>query len=123
MSGTRTEAISQPRSERGRARPRSPVVLSAVTAAQGAGLASLAGADGSPAWRTARVLAVIAVTGLGVWFTCLPGRGARGGTALVLGMLGTVVGAGVAGAHLGAGLGAVAVAAVIVLVTGLILLI
>ena len=123
MSGTYTEAISQPRSERGRARPRSPVVLSAVIAAQCAALAALAGADGSPTWRTARVLAVIAVTGLGVWFTRLAGRGARGGTALVLGMLGTVVGVGVAAAHLEAGLGAVAVAAVIVLVTGIILLI
>ena len=123
MSGTRTGGLSRPGSERGRVRPRSPVVLPAVIAALGVTLAALAGADGSPAWRTARVLVVIAVTGLGVWFTRLAGRGARGGTALALGIAGTVAGAGVAGAHLKAGLGAAAVAAVIVLVTGLILLI
>jgi uncharacterized protein len=66
---------------------------------------------------------VIAITGLAVWFTARAGRAARGGTALVLGIMGTAVGAGVAGGHLGAGLDAAAVVAGLVLVTGLVLLI
>jgi dienelactone hydrolase len=90
---------------------------------EGAALAVLAGVDGSPVWRVARVLVVIAVTGLGVWFTRRAGRAARGGTALVLGIVGTVAGAGVAGAQAKAGLGTAAAAAGIVLVTGLVLLI
>jgi uncharacterized protein len=99
------------------------VVLPAVITAQGAALAILAGLEGSPVWRVARVLVVIAVTGLAVWFTRRAGRAARGGIALVLGIVGTAVGAGVASAHLKAGLGAVVAVAGIVLVTGLVLLI
>ena len=56
-------------------------------------------------------------------FTRRAGRAARGGTALVLGIVGTVAGAGVAGAQAKAGLGTAAAAAGIVLVTGLVLLI
>ena len=123
MTGARTDVLAQPESERGRARPRPPVVLSAVIIVEGAALAVLAGVDGSPVWRVARVLVVIAVTGLGVWFTRRAGRAARGGTALVLGIVGTVAGAGVAGAQAKAGLGTAAAAAGIVLVTGLVLLI
>ena len=122
MSGTRTDVLSQPRGARGLARPRSPVVLPAVIAVEGAALAVLAGVDGSPVWRVVRVLVVIAITGLAVWFTAA-GRAARGGTALVLGIVGTVAGAGVASAQLKAGLGPAAVVAGIVLVTGLVLLI
>ena len=99
------------------------MVLPAVIAAQGAALAVLAGVDGSPVWRVGRVLVVIAITGLAVWFSRRAGRAARGGTALLLGIVGTVAGAGVASAHLKAGLGAAAVVAGIVLVTGLVLLI
>jgi uncharacterized protein len=123
MTGARTDVLAQPKSERGRARPRSPVVLPAVIIVEGAALAVLAGLDGSPVWRVARVLVVIAVTGLGVWFTRRAGRAARGGIALVLGIVGTVAGAGVAGAQAKAGLGTAAAAAGIVLVTGLVLLI
>ena len=99
------------------------MALQAVIVAQGAVMAVLAGADGSPAWQAARVLVVIAVTGLALWFTRLDSQAARGGTALALGIVGTVAGGGVAAAQLRTGLGAAAVAAVIVLVTGLILLI
>jgi hypothetical protein len=123
MSGTRTEVLSQPRGERGVAQQCSPVVLPAVIAAQGAALVILAGVDGSPVWRVARVLVVIAVAGLAVWFNGRAGRAARGGTALVLGIAGTVAGAGVASAQAKAGPGAAAVAAGVVLVTGLVLLI
>ena len=99
------------------------MVLPAVIAVEGAALVVLAGLDGSPVWRVARVLVMIAVAGLAVWFTRRAGRATRGGTALVLGIVGTVVGAGVASGHLKAGLGTAAVLAAIVLVTGLVLLI
>ena len=117
MSGTRADVRSQSKGDRAHARSRSPVVLPAVIAVQGAALAVLAGLDGSPVWRVARVLVVIAISGLAVWFTPRAGRAARGGTALVLGIVGTAVGAGVAIGHLKAGLGAA------VAVTGLVLLI
>jgi hypothetical protein len=123
MTGTRTKVLSQPRGELDRARSRSPVVLSAVIAVQGAALTVLAGLDGSPMWRVARALAVIAVTSLAAWFTRRAPRAARGGTALVLGIVGTVVGAGVTSAHLKAALDAAAFVAGIVLVTGVILLV
>jgi uncharacterized protein len=123
MSGTRTDVLSRPRGDRGLTRPRPPVVPPAVIAAQGAALAVLAGLGGSPVWRVARVLVVLAITGLAVWFARRAGRAARGGTALVAGVVGTVAGAGVASAQAKAGLGAAAVVAGIVLVTGLVLLI
>ena len=84
------------------------MVLPAVIVAQGVALAVLAGLDGSPAWQGARVLAVIAATGLGVWFARQAALAARGGTALALGVVGTVAGAGVASAQLRAGPGAAA---------------
>ena len=92
-----------------------------LVAAEGVALAVLAGLDGSPVWRVARVLLVIAVTAVGVWVTRRAGRGAA---ALVAGIVGTVAGAGVASAHLAkAGLDAAAVVAAVVLVTGIVLLV
>ena len=92
-------------------------------AAEGVAFAVLAGLDGSAGWRVGRVLVVIAVTVLAVWFTRRAGRTGRGATALVLGIAGTAAGAGAASAHLAkAGLDAAALAAAIVLVTGLVLL-
>src|SRR5690349_14720870 len=99
----------QPTGERGRARPRSPAVLPGVIAVEGAALAVLAGLDGSPVWRVAWVLVVVAITALAVWFTGRTGRGARGGIALVLGIVGRAAGAGVASAQAKAGLGTAAV--------------
>ena len=43
-------------------------------AAEGVAFAVLAGLDGSPVWRVVRVLVVIAVTALAVWFTRRAGR-------------------------------------------------
>ena len=123
MTGTRTGVLTRPEGGWGRARPRSTAALPAVIVVQGAALAVLAGLDGSPVWRVARVLGVIAVTGLAAWFTWRVGRAARGGTALVLGTAGTVVGAGVTGAQATAGLGTTAVVAGFVLATGLVLLV
>ena len=97
-------------------------MLTGVIAVEGAILAVLVALDGSPVWRVARVLVVIAITGLAVWFTRWAVRAARGGTALVLGIAGTAVGAGVLIAQATAGLGTAAVVAGIVLVTGIVLL-
>ena len=92
-------------------------------AAEGVAFAVLLGLDGSAVWRVVRVLVVIAVTALAVWFTRRAGRTGRGATALVLGIAGTAAGAGAAGGHLAkAGLDAAALVAAIVLVTGVILL-
>jgi uncharacterized protein len=124
MAGKNTDVLPQPQSEQVPSRPRSPVVLSAVMAAQGVAFAVLAGLDGSPGWRLARVLAAVAVTALAVWFTRRAGRAGQGTAALLLGIAGTAAGAGVASAHLAkAGLDAAAALAAIVLVTGLVLLI
>ena len=124
MTGKDTDVLPQPRSEQVPPRPRSPAVLAAVMAAEGAALAVLAGLDGSPVWQAARVLVILAVTALAVWFTRRAGRAGQGVAALLLGIAGTVVGAGVGSAHLAkAGLDVAAVLAVIVLVTGLVLLI
>ena len=61
-------------------------------AAEGVAFAVLAGLDGSAVWRVVRVLVVIAVAALAVWFTA--GRAHRpGATALVLGIAGTAAGA------------------------------
>ena len=98
-------------------------MLPALVAAEGVAFAVLAGLDGSAVWRVVRVLVVIAVTALAVWFTRRAGRTGRGATALVLGIAGTAAGAGAAGGHLAkAGLDAAALVAAIVLVTGVILL-
>jgi uncharacterized protein len=124
MTGKDTDVLPQPRREHVPSRPRSPVVLPAVMAAEGIAFAVLAGLNGSAVWQVARVLVILAVTALAVWFTGRAGRAGRGAAALLLGIAGTVVGAGVGSAHLAkAGLDVAAVLAAIVLVTGLVLLI
>jgi dienelactone hydrolase len=124
MAGKHTGVLPQPRSDQVPARPRSPVILSAVMATEGMAFAILLSLDGSAVWRVVRVLVTLTVTALAVWFTRRAGRAGQGATALVLGIAGTVVGVGVAGAHLAkAGLDPAAVLAAVVLVTGLFLLI
>jgi len=123
MAGKDSGVLPQPRSEQVPSRPRSPVVPGAVIAAEGVAFAMLLGLDGSPAWRVARVPGVIAVTVLAVWFTRRAGRTGRGAAALLFGIAGTAAGAGVASGHLAkAGLDAAAMAAAVVLVTGVVLL-
>src|SRR6516225_2013007 len=105
-------------------RSRPPVVLPAVIAAEGAAFAVLAGLDGSAAWQATRVLLVVVVTAWAVWFTRRAARAGRGATALALGIAGTVAGAGAASAHLAkAGLDAASSLALVVLVTGVVLLV
>jgi uncharacterized protein len=124
MTVRHTGALSRPGSDRVPARPQSPVVLPVVIAIEGLALAALLGLEGSPLWQTARVLVTLAVTGLAVWYARRAGRISRGAAALMLGIVGTAAGAGVAGAHLAkAGLDTPAILAGIVLVTGLVLLI
>lgn len=92
-------------------------------AAEGMAFAVLGGLDGSALWRVARVLAALVVTALAVWFFRTAGRAGRGAAVLLLGIAGTAAGAGVASGHLAkAGLDAAAVAAAVVLITGLFLL-
>jgi uncharacterized protein len=101
-----------------------PPVLSAVIAAEGVAFAALLGLDGSVVWRVVRVLVALALTGLALWYIRGAGRAWRGATALVLGAVGAVAGAGVASGHLAkAGPDAVAVLAAVALATGLFLLI
>jgi hypothetical protein len=91
--------------------------------AEGVAVAVLLGLDGSPEWRVTRVLVVIAVTAVAVWFTRRAGRTGRGAAALLLSIAGTTAGAGVASGHLAkTGLDAAAVAAAVGLVTGVVLL-
>jgi len=124
MTGKGTDVLPRPRREQVPSRPWSLAVVPAVMAAEGLALAALAGLDGSPVWQVARILVILAVTALAVWFTRRAGLAGRGATALLLGIAGTVVGAGVASGHLAkAGLDAAAVLAAIVLAAGLFLLI
>jgi hypothetical protein len=44
-------------------------------------------------WRVARVVVVVAVTALAIWFTRRAGRAGQGTTALLLGIAGTAAGA------------------------------
>src|SRR6516162_6435203 len=119
MADEHTDVLPQPRSDQVQTRPWSPVVLGALMATEGVAFAVLLGLDGSAPWRVVRVLVVIVVTALAVWFIRRAGRTGQGAAALLLGMAGTVAGAGAASGHLAeAGLDATAVAAAIVLVTG-----
>jgi uncharacterized protein len=124
MAGKHTGVLPQPRSDQVPARPRSPVILPAVIATEGVAFAILLSLDGSAVWQVVRVLVTLTVTALAAWFTRRAGRVGQGATALMLGIAGTVAGAGVAGAHLAkAGLDAAAVVAAVVLAAGLFLLI
>jgi uncharacterized protein len=123
MAGKHPDVLPQPRNEQVPSRPRSLVVLSAVMAADAVAFAILLGLGGSPGWRVVRVLVAMAVTALAVWFTRRAGRTGQGATALLVGVLGTAAGAGVASGHLAkAGMDTAAVLAAILLVTGLFLL-
>jgi hypothetical protein len=112
----------QSNSDQVRSRPRSPVLVPALIAAEGVTHA-VVGLDGLAVWQGVRVLVMVTVTCLAAWSTRRAGRPGRGVIAAVAGISGTVAGAGVASAHLSkAGLDAAAFLAVIVLVSGLILL-
>lgn len=99
-------------------------VLPAVAGAEGLALAALVGLDGSVRWQLARVLVTLTATALAIWIVRRASRAGRGATALIAGIVGTVAGAGVAGAHLARrGTDAAAILAAIVLAAGLVLLV
>ena len=124
MAARHADVLPQPHSGDVPSRSWPSVALPTVVAVEGVAFAILLGLDGSAGWRVARVLAALAVTGLAVWFIGRSGRTGQGAAALVLGIVGTVAGAGVASGHLmKAGLDAPAISAGIVLVTGLFLLV
>src|SRR5207248_1561891 len=116
MTGKHADVLPRLRSEKVPSRLRPSVVLQAVMAAEGVAFAVLAGLDGSPAWRVARVVLIIAVTALAVWFTRRAGRAGQGAAALLLGIAGAAAGAGISGGSLAkAGPGTAAVLAAVVL--------
>jgi uncharacterized protein len=124
MAGKHTGVLPRPGSDQVPARSRSAVILPAMIATEGVAFAILLGLDGSAVWQVVRVLVTLMVTALAAWFTRWAGRVGQGATALILGIAGTVAGAGVAGAHLAkAGLDAAAMLAAVVLAAGLFLLI
>jgi uncharacterized protein len=101
-------------------RPRGQPMLSTLMAVQGAAFAALVGLDGSALWRALRVLAVLAITLAAVALIRRAGRTGRGGTALVLGIAGTVTGAGIGGVYLAkVGLSVMTAAGLVALVTGI----
>src|SRR5215467_9996292 len=118
------DVIARSRNARALPPPRTAAVLPGVIAVGGAGFAVLAGLDGSPAWQAARVLTVVAVTALAVWFTRRAGRAGQGATALLLGIAGSAAGLGVTAGHVTkAGLDTAAVGAAIAGTASLFLLI
>jgi uncharacterized protein len=124
MAASHADVLPQPHSDEVPSRSRLPVVLPGAVAAEGAAFAILLGLDGSAVWQVVRVLVALAVTGFAVWFIRWTGRPGRGVAALVLGIVGTVAGAGVGSGHLAkTGLDAAAILAAIMLVTGLLLLV
>jgi pimeloyl-ACP methyl ester carboxylesterase len=99
-------------------------VLRALVITQGAAFVVLVGLSGSTLWRTLRVLAVLAITFGGVLLARRASRLGRGGTALILGISGTVAGAGIGGVYVAkVGVSVLTVAGVVALVTGLWLLV
>ena len=96
MAARHAAVLPEPRSEQISLRPRPPVMLPIVIAAEGVAFAVLLGLNGSAVWQAARVLVTLMVTALAVWFTGRAGRTGQGATALALGLVGTAAGTGVA---------------------------
>ena len=107
------------RHHQARARTRA---MAALMAAEGAALAVVLAADGSPPWRAVRAMITLTAAGLAVWLTRRGGRAGRGAVALAAGIAGTVIGAGVASAQARAGMSVIVLAALAVLLAGVILL-
>lgn len=88
-------------------------------AAQTAGLAVLVGIDGSTGWRVLRVLTVLVIGAAGLLVERRGGRVLGGPVALLLGVVGLCVGAGIGAVHLVKGdVGLAAVAGLVVLAGG-----
>ena len=107
-------------------RPRSRLtvlVLRAALLVQGVALAVIVGIDGSQPWQVARVMLVVGVTLAAVWLLGAGGRVTRGAVALVLGLVGTVVGVGIGVMHVTHDtVDMTAIAGLVALSTGLLML-
>ena len=101
--------------------PRRRVLTLAVVAACAA-LAVLVGLDGTPIWRIARVLLVIAGGSAALW-SLRTGPRRRATAALLIGVPAFVAGAGIGVPHAAAGGTLVAVAGLVCLVSGVVLLV
>jgi hypothetical protein len=84
----------------------------------------LVATDGSATARLLRIGAVLLLSAASIVAMRRAGSDARGGAALVLGIAGTVVGAGIGGVHVAkVGVSLVTVAGLVVLATGIALLV
>jgi pimeloyl-ACP methyl ester carboxylesterase len=92
-------------------------------AVQGVAFVILTGLEGSPLWRTVRILSVLAISAGAELFFRRAGRLGRGATAVALGVAGTVAGAGIGGVYVAKGGASVmTTASLLVLVIGLCML-
>ena len=124
---TKPPVTTRPRhtgSHRAAPRPHRRLLLTALLCAEGAAaIVVLAGQDGSARWQVVRLAAVAVLTVVAAWYAGRAGPAGRGAVALAAGIAGTVMGAGVGSAYAAkAGLSMITVAAVIELLTGIVLL-
>jgi dienelactone hydrolase len=97
-----------------------PGALPWLVAVQGAAFLFLMGTGGSLGWWLVRELVVVAVTAGAFMATRRPGPVVRGGSALLLGIVGTAAGTGIGAVHAAkAGFVVTTVAGLVALVTGL----
>jgi dienelactone hydrolase len=111
-------AASQPRQS-----GRTILVLRVAALLEGMALAVIVGSNGTLPWLVVRVGLVISATLTAAWFLAAGGRVIRGVVALLLGLVGTVVGIGIGVMHVTHNtVDLTAVAGLVVLAAGLLLL-
>ncbi len=118
-SNARGMPVSGPRGTRP-----GPRYLQTLVLVEGIAYLFLIGLHGSPAWRAVRILAVALLTSAGAFGMSRPGPALRGIVALVLGIAGTVAGAGIGGVYMAeVGMSIVTVASMTAVLAGLWLLV
>ena len=126
MAVTATErTVSAPRADE-RTRPSGliPGALEIAAGIQALAFIVLVGSEGSVAWRSVRVSAVLLVTALGILAMRRAGPVGRGTAAFVLGAAGTVAGAGIGGVYAAkVGPSLITVAGMTALATGVFLMV
>jgi uncharacterized protein len=99
-------------------------LVDGLLAFAGCGVATIVGADGTPAWRVVRVAAVVVLTIGAVLLARRPARGTRALVPWAAGLVATSVGLGIGGPHLAKGGAVLATAAgVVCLLAGFSLLV
>jgi uncharacterized protein len=92
--------------------------------AQGVGLATIVGWNGSEFWGVIRVALVVAIVVAAVWVIRRAGQGGRGATLLLTGIVGVAAGLGVGGVHFAkVGISVMAAAGIVVSIAGVVLLV